>query len=96
MFFKEYFAKRKILANQRKFRVVRFGEVNVHWKNGTFTVFSVIFFENDNGQRKWTVSGGDYHKDFKETSYYAPCQTWFHTGLWPEWSKDPVAEKLSR
>jgi len=81
---------------RRKYRVIAFGEVRVSWADSTFTVFSVIFFENDNGKRKWTVSGGKHSSNFNNTSYYAPCQTWQHTGLLPEWAKDPLAEKLSR
>ncbi len=81
---------------RRKFRAVRFGEVEVKWMDGSFTVFSVIFLENDNDKRKWTVSGGGNYQSFITTSYYASCETWKHTGLFPEWSKDPMAEKLCR
>ena len=87
--FKDFFKK-------RKYRATQFGEVNIDWTDGSFTVFSVIFFENDNGKRKWTVSGGSYGETFSNTSYYAACEIWKHTGLFPEWAKDPVAEKLSR
>ena len=87
--FKDFFKNRKM-------RVIAFGETRVSWKDGGFTVFSVIFFENDNGKRKWTVEGAKSGQRFHNTSYYAPCQTWKHTGLLPEWAKDPLAEKLSR
>ncbi len=87
--FKEFFRK-------RKYRAIAFGEVRVEWTGGTFTVFSIIFFENDNGNRKCTVSGGNRQNAFDNTSYYAPCRTWEHTGLLPKWAKDPVAEKLCR
>lgn len=87
--FKKFFKRRKM-------RAIAFGEVHVSWTDGTFTVFSVIFFENDNDKRKWTVSGGSGDQNFYNTSYYAPCQTWKHTGLFPEWAKDPMAEKLMR
>ena len=89
MFFKKYFER-------RKFRVVRFGEVEVKWKNDTFTVYSVIFSENDNDERKWSVTGGTKQKVFYNTSFFAQCETWKHTGLFPDWAKDPLAEKLSR
>ncbi len=80
----------------RKWRAIAFGEVNVDWQGGNFTVFSVIFFENDNDDRKWKVSGGTDTQCFHNTSHYAPCETWKHTGLLPEWAKDPMAEKLMR
>jgi len=81
---------------RRKYCAIAFGEIEVHWTNSTFTVFSIIFFENDNNKRKWTVSGGGSGRNFHNTQYYAPCQTWKHTGLLPEWAKDPLAEKLMR
>ena len=81
---------------KRKYRAIAFGEIEVNWTSGAFTVYSVIFFENDNGKRKWTVSGGGDKNIFSNTQYYAPCVTWKHTGLLPEWAKDPVAEKLCR
>lgn len=81
---------------KRKYRAVRFGEVKITWLDGNFTVFSIIFFENDNGERKWTSSGGRANQNFNVTSYYAACETWKHTGLFPDWSKDPLAEKLCR
>ncbi len=79
---------------KRKFRVVRFAEIEVNWSIAGKLPYSIIFFENDNGKRKYKVSGPDYSKDFQRTSYYAPCETWKYTGLFPEWSKDPLAEKL--
>lgn len=81
---------------RRKYRAVAFGEIHVPWTDGTSTVFSVIFFENDNGERKWIVSGGSSDQKLYNTKYYAPCETWKHVGLLPEWAKDPVAEKLCR
>ena len=82
---------------KRKYRAIAFGEVQVIWRDESFTIFSVIFFENDNGKRKWTVSGSRMHRArFYKTSHYAPCETWKHTGLFPTWAKDPVAEKLCR
>ncbi|KKM69584.1 hypothetical protein LCGC14_1449340 [marine sediment metagenome] len=81
---------------RRKYRVIAFGEVKVNWVGGNSTVFCIIFFENDNGKRKWTSSGGGRSEYFSNTSYQAACEIWKHTGLFPEWAKDPVAEKLSR
>lgn len=81
---------------KRKYEVVRFGEVRVEWKDSGFTVFSVIFLENGYGKRKWTASGGKNNENFNNTSYYAPCETWVHTGLFPDWAKDAMAEKLMR
>ena len=89
MFFIDFF-------KNRRFHAVRFGEVHVDWVDGTFTVFSIIFFENGNDERKWSASGGKRYQQFENTSYYAACQTWKYTGLFPEWAKDPLAEKLSR
>ncbi len=87
--FKDFFKR-------RKYRAVAFGEVNVDWDGGSFTIFSVLFYENNNGKRKWTTSGGDRSKCFSNTSYKAACEIWRHTGLLPIWAKDPIAEKLSR
>ena len=81
---------------RRKWRAIAFGELKVDWVGGTFTIFSVLFFENDNGKRKWIVSGGGGGEYFSNTSYKAACEIWKHTGLLPTWAKDPVAEKLSR
>ena len=80
---------------KRKYRAIAFGEIEVNWTSGAFTVYSVIFFENDNGKRKYTISG--YNSlSFHNTRSYAPCETWRHTGLLPTWAKDPLAEKLIR
>ena len=87
--FKDFFKK-------RKYRAIAFGEVHVDWVGGTFTNFSVIFFENDNGKRKWTTSGGSAGEYFSSTTHKAACEIWKHTGLLPKWAKDPLAEKLSR
>jgi len=80
---------------RRKMRAVRFGEPIVQWTNGNATVYSVIFFENDNSKRDYTVKGNRCDQ-FKKSMQFAHCETWKHTGLFPEWAKDPVAEKLSR
>ncbi len=80
---------------KRKYRTVRFGEVHVNWMDETASNYSIIFFENDNGKRKYTVSGNKT-KYFYKTKYYPPCETWKHTGLLPKWAKDPLAEKLCR
>ena len=95
MFFRKYFEKRKALVKQREFRTVRFAELPIDWTDGRHSVLSIIFYENDNGERKYIVSGL-HSSHFPNTTFYAPCQTWKHTGLFPEWSKDPLAEKLSR
>ncbi len=87
--FKQFFKR-------RKYRAIAFAEVQANWKGGTSTLYSVVFFENDNGDRKWIESGGQANESFMVTTYYAPCETWRHTGLLPEWAKDPLAEKLSR
>lgn len=86
--FKDFFKR-------RKYRAVRFGEPVVEWTNGAITPYSVIFFENDNGKRKYTVKGTRCDS-FKKTLQFTHCETWVHTGLFPDWAKDPVAEKLSR
>lgn len=86
--FKDFFKRRKM-------RPVRFGEPIVQWTNGCATIYSVIFFENDNGKRDYTVKG-NLCDQFKKCMPFAQCETWKHTGLWPDWAKDPVAEKLSQ
>lgn len=75
---------------RRKMRMVRFGELVVDW-----VVYSVVFYENDNGRRKYTVSSA-YTYRFKRTIQFAHCETWKRTGLLPVWAKDPIAEKLTR
>lgn len=82
-------------------RAIAFCDIETKWTdeyNTTPTVvnFAVIFFENDNGERNWIVSGGDNMKTFDKTSYPAQCEIWKHTGLLPKWAKDPLAEKLCR
>ena len=86
----------KSFFKNRKFRAIAFAELEVSWTDDTSNIFSVIFFENGNDKRKWIVSGGRESQNFYNTSYHAPCETWKHTGLLPEWAKDPLAEKLMR
>lgn len=86
--FKDFFKRRKM-------RAVRFGAPIVKWTNDSVTVYSVIFFENDNGKRKYTVKGTRLGL-FEKTLQFTDCETWKYTGLFPDWAKDPVAEKLSR
>ena len=88
--FKDFF-------KNRKFRAIAFSEQNFGWTDGTFTTFSIVFFENNNGNRKWTVTGSNAEQNgFRKSPQYASCETWRHTGLLPEWAKDPLAEKLMR
>lgn len=81
---------------KRKFRAVGFAEIQITWTIAGKIPYSIIFFENDNCKRKYRVSGANHSRDFHRSSYYPPCETWKHTGLFPEWAKDPLAEKLSR
>jgi len=80
---------------RRKYRPVRFGEIDISCSSGYDSNVLVLFFENDNGKRKYTVKRC-YTCHFKSTKYYVSCEIWKNTGLYPEWAKDPVAEKLSR
>lgn len=86
--FKDFFKRRRM-------RAVRFGEPIVHWTNGSITPYSIIFFENDNGKRRYTVKGARCDS-FEKTQEFTECETWKYTGLFPFWAKDPVAEKLSQ
>lgn len=86
----------KTFLKRRKYRATSFGEVEVKWASGHYTVFSIVFFENDNGKRKYKVAGGDSDRLFTNSSSFAHCETWRHTGLLPIWAKDPLAEKLTR
>lgn len=90
----------KRFFNRRKMRAIAFGDIKTTWTDGydnkTIVHYAVIFFENDLEERKWTVSGGDDIKTFNKTSYPTQCEIWKHTGLLPEWAKDPLAEKLCR
>ena len=80
-------------------KTVRFGELSVtfHFNDSSDLVaqYSVIFFEQEDGEREYTVKGS-HTMWFDRTTYFAQCETWKYTGLFPEWAKDPLAEKLSR
>ena len=85
---------------RRKMRVIRYAEMTVvfstsHSNGGMTGQYSIIFFENDNGKREYTVKGS-LSCYFDRTPYFSQCETWVHTGLLPEWAKDPLAEKLMR
>ena len=83
---------------RRKMRVVRYGEITAIFgaRGGEMTgQYSIIFFENDNGKREYTVKGS-LSCYFDKTPQFSHCETWKHTGLFPEWAKDPLAEKLMR
>ena len=91
----------KRFFRRRKMRVIAFADLETNWIDGydnkTIVHFAVIFFENDNGVRYWTVSGGNNRgSTFENTSYPIQCEIWKHTGLLPEWAKDPLAENLCR
>jgi len=87
--FKDFFKNRKM-------RVIGFGEPTVKWIDGNQTLYSIVFYENDNGKRKYTVQSQNYIGAFSTTRQGIHCETWKRTGLLPTWSKDPLAEKLSR
>ena len=88
--FKEFFKR-------RKYRAIAFAELPIKWTDGTTTVFSIVFFENDNDERRWTISGNENERrGFSPSGQHASCETWRHTGLLTEWAKDPLAEKLCR
>ena len=80
---------------KRKYRAIAFGELSIAWSDDRTATISIIFFENDNGKRKYIISGYN-SSSFHNTRSYAPCETWKHTGLLPAWAKDPLAEKLIR
>ena len=80
---------------RRKMRSIGFGDLEITWVSGGHSFFSVVFFENDNGKRKYVVKGGNLCS-FLNTSHYSKCEIWKQTGLLPKWAKDPIAEKLSR
>jgi len=81
---------------RRKMRVVAFGEPTVKWSDTNPTLFSIVFYENDNGRREYTIEGQNHINSFHRTQHAVHCETWKRTGLLPTWAKDPVAEKLSR
>ena len=81
-------------------RVVRFGKITVTFTTGLrkeemIGQYSIIFHENNNGKREYTVKGS-LCQHFEKTPYFTHCETWKYTGLFPEWAKDPLAEKLMR
>ena len=76
-------------------RTIAFGEPKAEWSDGDINLYSIVFFENNNGKRKYIVKGRNL-SSFHRTDFYVACETWKHTGLLPTWAKDPVAEKLSR
>lgn len=81
---------------KRKYRAIAFGEPTIKWRCGSQTLYSIVFYENDNGKRKYTIQGQNDIGDFSTSYQYIHCKTWERTGLLPSWAKDPVAEKLSR
>jgi len=89
--FKDFF-------NKRKMRVIAFGEPTIDWVDlNRSTSYSVVFYENDNGKREYTVKSQNHiGNEFSSTKFGIHCETWKHTGLLPKWAKDPIAEKLSR
>ena len=86
--FRDFFKKRKM-------RVIAFGEPKITWSDGDSNTFSIVFYQNDNGKREYTIKGRN-SSHFRGCRYYVPCETWKSTGLLPSWAKDPVAEKLTR
>ena len=77
-------------------RVVRYGEFAAIFgaSGGDMrSQYSIMFYENDNGKREYTVKGS-LTCFFDKTPQFSQCETWKHTGLWPDWAKDPLAEKL--
>ena len=80
---------------KKEMRVIAFGELGIQWTEGPESIFSIIFYENDDHEREYKVTGRDIRL-FDKIREYAQCETWEHTGLLPDWAKDPVAEKLSR
>lgn len=80
-------------------RVVRFGEFATIFSTSSSGElrgqYSIIFYENGNDKRKYTVKGS-LTEFFNKTPQFAQCETWVHTGLFPEWAKDAMAEKLVR
>jgi len=85
----------KNFFKRRKMRTIAFGEPKVEWDDGEIHLYSIVFFENDNGKRKYIVKGRNL-SSFHVTDPYIACETWKHSGLLPEWAKDPMAEKLMR
>ena len=81
----------------KKAQAIAYAELKVEWLGGGYTYFSVVFYDGeDANERKWIVASGNNSGMFGNTAYFAPCETWRHTGLLPEWAKDPIAEKLTR
>lgn len=82
---------------RRKMRVIGFGEPSIHWTDvDCHTLYSIVFYENDNGKRKYTIESQNSIGSFELTKQYIHCETWKRTGLLPGWVKDPIAEKLIR
>lgn len=92
--FKRFFKKEEKKV-KKEMRVIAYGELNIKWTKGPDSIYSVIFYDNDDNERQYKVAGRDTEL-FDKIREYAHCETWKHTGLLPEWAKDPVAEKLSR
>ncbi len=83
--------------DDRKMRTIAYGEPEVLWNGGGNTLFSIIFYENNHGKRKYTVEQQNYqYGHFHYTHEHIHCETWIKTGLLPSWAKDPIAEKLVR
>lgn len=89
----------KIFKSKSKPKAVRFGELTITFEfdgaSNKICHYSVIFFEHEDGEREYKVKGS-HMQWFYRTPHFTQCETWKYTGLFPEWSKDPLAEKLSR
>ena len=80
---------------EREYRTVRFGELDLIANGREEFRILVLFQENNKGNRRYIVKG-KYISSFCQLDAYLECETWKETDLFPEWAKDPVAEKLGR
>lgn len=85
---------------ERKMRVVGYGEI--HWvlldDDGVQLpkMYSVLFYENDLGERKYNVNAADYEKKFywHRLKAFHECELWKSSGIKPAWYEDILQKKL--
>lgn len=85
---------------EREMRVVGYGEIN--WSllddNGAPIprMYSILFYENDLGERKYHLNAHESEKKLYWTRLKAfhACELWKSSGIKPSWYEDILQKKL--
>lgn len=79
---------------RRKMRIVGFGEPSVTWSGGHQVLYSIVFYENGYGKRKYTIEEQNTRYGwFYETQERIQCETWKRTGTLPKWAVDKAIKE---